>query len=223
MTGSGREVLFHFDVVSPYSWLALMQAERFAETHGVRWKLEPVVYAALLGATGLVGPVEVPAKRRYTLLDVQRSARRAGLALAGPPAHPFRSIEALRTICLFAEDSRVLALAAALANAAWGQGRSLNDLEVLSAVVGQVGLDPRELGARIADARIKARLRKNTDDALTRGVFGVPTFALDGELFWGHDRMDHLADRLAGRSPIDQALLEEMLARPQAVVRRGAS
>ena len=223
MDASRREVLFHFDVVSPYSWLALMQAERFAETHRVRWVLRPVVYAALLGATGLVGPVEVPVKRRYTLLDVQRSARRAGLELAGPPAHPFRSIEALRTICLFADEPRVLALAAALANAAWGEGRSLNEIEVLVEVVGRVGLDPRQLDQRIADERIKSRLRQNTEDALALGVFGVPTFVLEGELFWGHDRLDQLADRLSGRSSIDAELLERMLGRPQAVVRRPAS
>jgi len=219
----GRAVLLHFDVVSPYSWMALMQAERFAETHRVRWIVRPVVYGALLGATGLVGPVEVPAKRRYTFLDVQRSARRIGLRLAGPPAHPFRSIEALRTICLFADDSRVLVLATNLADAAWGEGRSLNDLGVLIDVVGRTGLDASDLGARITDERIKSHLRRNTDDAVALGVFGVPTFALDGELFWGHDRMDHLADRLAGRSSIDEELLERMLGRPQVVRRRGTS
>jgi 2-hydroxychromene-2-carboxylate isomerase len=215
-----REVLFFFDVVSPYSWLALMRAEGFAREHGVRWVLHPVVYAALLGSTGLVGPVEVEAKRRYTMLDVQRAALRAGVKLTGPPAHPFRSIEALRTICLFADRPGALGLAAALADAAWGKGRSLADPAVLADVVEGCGLVAQDLAARIADERIKTALRRSTDDALARGVFGVPTFALDGELFWGHDRLDHLADRLAGRFPIDRALLDHMLARPQAVIRR---
>ena len=218
-----REVLFHFDVVSPYSWLALMQAERFAETHGARWVLRPVVYAALLEATGLVGPAEVPSKRRYTFLDVQRAAERAGLGLTGPPAHPFRSIEALRTICLFADEPGAVRLAAGVANAAWGEGRSLNDPEVLADAVRHAGFDARDLGVRIAHEPVKAKLRQNTDDALALGVFGVPTFVLEGEPFWGHDRMEHLADRLAGRSSIDADLLERMLGRPQAVRRRGAA
>lgn len=215
-----REVLFHFDVVSPYSWLALMRAEGFAREHDVRFTLKPVVYAALLQSTGLVGPVEVPSKRRYTMLDVQRAALRAGVELTGPPAHPFRSIEALRTICLFLDRPGALRLSAALADAAWGAGRSLADPAVLVDVVESCGFDGRDLVARIADDRVKAALRANTDEALARGVFGVPTFALDGELFWGHDRLDHLADRLSGRFPIDRPLLERMLARPQAVVRR---
>ncbi len=215
-----RDVLFHFDVVSPYSWIALMVAERFAVDHGVRWIARPVVYAGLLEATGLIGPVEVPAKRRYTLLDVQRAAARAGLRLVGPPAHPFRSIEALRTICLFAGEPDVLRLSARLADAAWGEGRSLTDPTVLADVVESVGFDARDLAERIRDERVKARLREHTDQALALGVFGVPTFVLDGELFWGHDRLDHLADRLDDRTKVDTALLERMLERPQAVRRR---
>jgi len=215
-----REVRLHFDVVSPYSWIALMQAERFAAEHHVRWIVRPVVYAALLEATGLVGPVEVPAKRRYTFLDVQRAAQRAGLRLLGPPAHPFRSIEALRTICLFAEDPGSVTLAARIADAAWGEGRSLNDPAVLTEVVASAGYDAEALAERIADERIKTRLRENTNEALRLGVFGVPTFVLDGEPFWGHDRMEHLADRLAGQVTIDTELLERMLDRPQAVRRR---
>jgi 2-hydroxychromene-2-carboxylate isomerase len=215
-----RDVLLHFDVVSPYSWIALMRAERFAADHGVRWIVRPVVYAALLEAHGLVGPVEVPAKRRYTFVDVQRSAARAGLRLAGPPAHPFRSIEALRTICLFADEPGVLDLAAGLADAAWGDGRSLTDSAVLADIVAHAGLDARNLAERISDERVKSRLRSNTDEALRLGVFGVPTFVLDGELFWGHDRLEHLAERLDGRSVVDTGLLERMLGRPQAVERR---
>jgi 2-hydroxychromene-2-carboxylate isomerase len=215
-----RDVLFFFDPVSPYSWIALMRAERFAADHGVRWIPRPIVYAALLDAHRLVGPVEVPAKRRYTFIDVQRSAARAGLRLVGPPAHPFRSIEALRTICLFAGDPAELALAARIADAAWGEGRALTDLAVLTDIVSRAGLDARGLAERIADERVKTQLRRNTDEALGLGVFGVPSFVLDGELFWGHDRLEHLADRLAGALPLDPGLLERMLGRPQAVQRR---
>ena len=109
-----RTAHFYLDFVSPYSWLALMQAERFAAEHGVHWEVRPVVYAALLQANGLVGPVEVPAKRRYTLRDVVRCAHELGLRLNGPPEHPFRSLEALRTAYLFRQEPRSLQLAVRL-------------------------------------------------------------------------------------------------------------
>ena len=89
-------VTFHLDFVSPYSWLALMQAEEFAARQGIRWRPSPVVYAVLLQAHGLLGPAEVTAKRRYTFRDILRCAHRLDLRLAGPPEHPFRSLENLR-------------------------------------------------------------------------------------------------------------------------------
>jgi predicted DsbA family dithiol-disulfide isomerase len=91
-------------------------------------------------------------------------------------------------------------------------------------VVAAVGLDPADLGERIAAPAIKDALRALTADAVARGVFGVPTFALGEELFWGHDRLDHVADRLSGRLPDPAPLARTLLARPFGVDRRqGAS
>ena len=191
-------VTFYLDFVSPYSWLALMQAERFAEVHRIEWQIRPVVYAVLLADHGLVGPVEVEAKRRYTFHDVARCADRLDLQFNGPPEHPFRSLEALRTLQLFTDSPETLRLAVRLANICWGEGRSLTDPAVIAGVVEQVGLDPRALSERIAAEGNKQALRATTETARSRGVFGVPTFVLGRELFWGHDRLDHLARRLAG-------------------------
>src|SRR5262245_17075723 len=137
---------FYLDFVSPYTWMALMQAEPFAAEHRLTWEPRPVVYAALLEAHGLVGPVETEAKRRYTFQDVARCAHRRGLHLAGPPEHPFRSLEALRTLELFRREPQALTLAVRLSDACWGAGRRLTDLDVLRDVVSEVGLDARELG-----------------------------------------------------------------------------
>ena len=220
MTGS-RTVEFHLDFVSPYTWLALQEAAGFSRQHGVTWSLRPVVYAALLGAHGLVGPVEIEAKRRYTFHDLARCAAQRNLALAGPPAHPFRSLEALRTLMLFREAAAALDLAVALSDAAWGRGRDLTDTAVLQEVVAGVGLEADSLAERIAAPEVKAALRSSTEAAVQRGVFGVPTFEHEGELFWGHDRMAHLAARLDGRLGLTAGQAEKMLMRPRGIDRRG--
>lgn len=211
---------FYLDFISPYTWLALMQAERFAEDHGVGWEPRPVVYAALLDAHGLVGPAETPAKRRYTFQDVARSSHRLGLRLCGPPEHPFRSLDALRTLYLFRREPQALRLAVRLSDACWGDGRSLTDLAVLRDVVAHVGLDPADLAQRISAVEVKQGLRELTDEALRQGVFGVPTFAYGEELFWGHDRLEHLAARLAGTIPPVSDLARDLLDRPHGVDRR---
>ena len=215
-----RRVKLWFDFVSPYSYLALAQAEEFATRYHVCWQLRPVVYGALLDATGLVGPVESEAKRRYTYGDVHRCAELLTVPLVGPAQHPFRSLEALRTVCVFLDAPESLTLARRLAAACWAEGKMLTDTDVLRRAVQSVGLDNSELETRIAEPTVKARLRAFTEDALQRGVFGVPTFEWSGELFWGHDRLPHLAARLDGRIGSAVEAAAEMARRPSGVDRK---
>ena len=214
-----RTVRLYFDFISPYAYLGLSAAESFAAEHDVAWELWPVVYAKLLDATGLVGPGEVDVKRRYTWRDVLRCARRAGVPLVGPPAHPFRSLDAVRVAWLFREDARALQLARALSTAAWGEGRDLTDPEVRADVVASVGLDAEGLAERIAAPEVKDGVRRSTEAALAAGVFGVPTFEVDGQLFWGHDRLPHLADWLSQGPGDFERQAEVMDARPRAADR----
>lgn len=217
-----RTVTLHFDFVSPYSWLALEDLPAFVTRHSVVLELRPVVYAALLDATGLVGPVETPAKRTYTFADVRRCAELRGLMLQGPPAHPFRSLAALRLACAHADHERSLALCVRLARAAWAEGGDLENPALLRRIARDVGMPPLDLDALLQDGAVKARLRRNTDEALARGVFGVPTLDLQGELFWGHDRLDHLAARLENRLSDPRPGLEQLLDRPRGATRKGA-
>ncbi|HYO47762.1 MAG TPA: 2-hydroxychromene-2-carboxylate isomerase [Gemmatimonadota bacterium] len=212
----------YFDFVSPYSYLALTRLVAFGARHGVAWKPAPVFYAALLDANGLVGPAETRVKRRYTLTDVLRSAELLGVPLVGPPAHPFRSLEALRVATLFGDDPRALELAVALSTACWAEGRDLTDWGVLAEVVRRAGLDAADIEARATEPAVKRALQDRTTAAIEAGVFGVPTFELDGELFWGHDRLDHLAARLEGRLPELGARAAILEARPRAADRATA-
>ena len=187
------KVTLYFDFVSPYVWLALKQAKSFAAQHDVTWELRPVVYAAMLRAHGLVGPVETEAKRRYTFQDIKRIAGALDLSFKMPPLHPYRSMEALRTQFLFRHESAALELALQLSDACWGKGHDLTNSDVLQEIVARVGLDGTDLMSRIAAPEIKQGLRASTNQAIAADVFGVPTFASKNELFWGHDRMDQLA------------------------------
>lgn len=222
MSDAGRCVRLYFDFVSPYSYLALTQVEAFGAKHRIEWEVRPVVYGALLDATGLVGPAEVDIKRRYTFRDIRRVARLLGVPLVGPPAHPFRSLEALRAVCLFHDDPAAVPLAVALAHACWGEGKDLTDLDVVVAAVEAAGLEGDGLGERLRDPAVKDGLRRFTAEALDAGVFGVPSFEYEDEIFWGHDRLDHLAALLEGRLYRVESQVDEMLARPRGIDRKGS-
>jgi 2-hydroxychromene-2-carboxylate isomerase len=215
-----KKVAICFDFISPYSHLALIQLRDFATKHAVEWELRPVVYAKLLENFGLTGPAEVDARRNYAFADVLRSAHLLDTPLLGPPAHPFRSLEALRTACLFRGDERGQDLVVALSRACWAEGKDLTQLDGIAQVVESVGLSSDDLASRIASDDNKAELRRLTDEAIAAGVFGVPSFIVDDEIFWGQDRMDALAARLSGRLPSVKAMLRRMLDKPRGVERR---
>ncbi|HJU85964.1 MAG TPA: 2-hydroxychromene-2-carboxylate isomerase [Gemmatimonadota bacterium] len=217
-----RTIRVYFDFVSPYSYLALTRLDAFGARHDVAWEPAPVFYAALLDANALVGPAESRVKRRYTLTDVLRAAELLGVPLVGPPAHPFRSLDALRVATLFAGEPGALAHSVALSTACWAEGRDLTDWSVLAEITARAGFDAGDLETRASTSEVKRALRQRTAAAIETGVFGVPTFELDGELFWGHDRLDHLAARLGGRLPdlSDRAAI--LAARPRAIDRPGA-
>jgi len=215
-------VRVYLDFVSPYTYLALAQADRFASQYEVAWQVRPVVYGVLLDRAGLVGPVETEAKRRYTFRDVARAAKLLKIPLVGPPAHPFRSLEALRLLLAYSDDDLAMPLAQGLAAAAWGHGEDLTQTAVLARVAAAAGATRRPVAELIADTRIKLALRDNTEQAIAHGVFGVPTFEYEGELFWGHDRLPHLAARLRGELEPAGDEAGAMLARPRGADRPGA-
>ena len=217
-----HSVSVYFDVISPYAWLGVTALPAFPADLGVRWDLRPVVYAKLLDAHGLSGPAEVAVRRRYLVHDVHRLATLRGLTYQGPPAHPFRSLEALRTICLFREAPQALDLAVGLLRACWEQGRDLTDLAVVGEVVATVGLDAGDLAARVSAPEVKRALIDSTQAALDAGVFGVPTCVWQGELFWGQDRLSHLEARLRGSLPgLPAGDAARLLARPRGADRPG--
>jgi len=178
-----------FDVISPFSYLAFQRLKELPG--GVELEVVPVLLAALLDHFGQRGPAEIPSKRRFTYRFVLWRARRLGLPLRMPPAHPFNPLAALRLIVAAGSDSRA---AGTVLRAVFGEGRDVTDPAVIADLAAQLAVaDPQ---AALADPAIKQRLRDNTQWACSRGVFGVPTLVIGEELFWGHDAVDMALDYL---------------------------
>ena len=215
-----RHVRCYADPVSPYAWLALRALDRI-DAAGAHVTVVPVLFAGLLNAHGNLGPAEIEAKRRYLFRDVMREAARRGLPFAGPPGHPFNPLTALRMCTAVDDAAGRRALLAAFACAAWEQGDNLMDEGTLVRLAEDAGFDGTALLAAAGTAAIKAALAEATARAAADGVFGVPTFRIDGDdaLFWGADRIDTLLWRLQGND-VDDDVLEAFLARAPLAQRR---
>jgi 2-hydroxychromene-2-carboxylate isomerase len=214
-----NQVDFYFDFVSPYPWLASHQLGELRECTAVKFCFVPVLFAALLDHHSNMGPAEIPAKRRYTFQDAERWAVHLGLKFKSPPAHPFNPLKPLRVTSAIDRDDLRELLAVRLLDAAWSEGRDITSDIVISEVADSVDLNGRELLEKARTLEIKERLRLQTERAIQAGVFGVPSFVVNGELFWGNDRLHLLKEYLQGRLPTDKAKVEEILSRPRAADR----
>ena len=208
------------DPISPYAWLAL-RALASIDAAGARVEVVPVLFAGLLNAHGNLGPAEIEAKRRYLFRDVMREAARRGLPFAGPPGHPFNPLTALRMCTAVDDAAGRRALLVAFTCATWERGENLMDDGTLVRLAAQAGFDGAALLAAAQTAAVKAALTDATAQAAVDGVFGVPTFCVDGddELFWGADRIDALLWRLQGNE-IDEQEMENFLARAPLALRK---
>jgi 2-hydroxychromene-2-carboxylate isomerase len=175
---SARTADWYFDFISPYSYL---QSERL-EALPFAVRPRPVLFAGLLQHWGHKGPAELPTKRAFTYRQVAWLARREGIALRFPPAHPFNPIKVLRlAIALGCE----LPAIHAIFRYVWAEGGEVESEAGFAALCARMGVDDGP--ARIGAPAVKDALRANGEAALAAGVFGVPTLALDGRLFWGYD------------------------------------
>lgn len=198
-----RPIHLYFDYLSPYAYIAACELPKLAAKYDRTIEPRPVLLAGLLSANGQKGPAEIPNKRLYVFKDVVRTARHLGLPLAPPPSHPFNPLLALRASSMpMARDARER-LIAGLWRACWGgERRDISDRAVVSAIARDAGLVAEDVLAFADSDAGKSAVRAQTDQALARGAFGVPSIDVDGELFWGYDAFGHLERRLAGQDTL---------------------
>src|SRR5688572_437763 len=190
---------FWFDFSCPYAYVASTRVEALAERVGARLAVRPMLLGGVFQARGTpqnLSSTLAPAKARHNLADMQRQARAAGVPLVMPVGHPLRTVDALR--CVLAAGEPFMPLAHRFYRAYWAEGRDLSRREVVAEIVGEAGLNVEEVMTRAGSDEIKAELRRRTDEAVARGVFGVPTMFVDGELYWGADRLDMVEEALGG-------------------------
>jgi 2-hydroxychromene-2-carboxylate isomerase len=205
----------YFDFISPYAYLAWTQVRALGERTGRKVEPRPVLFAAMLNTIGTFGPAERPARRAYTIKDVIRAAHRAGVPLAPPPAHPFNPLPALR-VAASADASVRFQVIDALYAATWAGGGGIDGEARVQEVPAAAGLP----AIAITDDA-KRQVRENTDEALARGAFGVPTLFVDGEMFFGFTSFPEIEAFVRGEDPVaaKAELIERWATLPAAATR----
>lgn len=179
---AGSVIRWYFDLVSPFSWLALPEVEALAAGRAVA--PVPVLFAGLLRHWGQLGPAEIPPKRLLTYRTVVFEAARRGIALRFPPRHPFSPLGGLRLLSALGPD---FGQVRAAFETVWAEGTDIGEPAGFARLAARLGLEERAAASLAEGAR--ERLRDATAAAAAAGVFGVPTLWIGGTGFWGADAM----------------------------------
>ena len=202
---------WYFDFISPFAYLALPRVERLPKTLLLRYR--PVLFAGLLDHWGQKGPAEIVPKRVWTYRWCTWLAARQGVPFRFPAAHPFNPLPYLRlAIAAGVTPATVRTIFEAL----WTTGADPADPAVFTELATTLGVELTALGT----PAVKDALRAGTAEAAARGVFGVPTLAIDGELFWGVDGMDFAEAYLADPGVLGSAEMTRVSALPVGVSRK---
>ncbi len=185
---------FYFDFSSPYGYLAAQRIDEIGERHGreVAWK--PFLLGAVFKTTRSEPLLGIPMKGDYARVDLPRAARLMGVPFTLPSPFPFMSVAACRAFYWLSgrDPATAKALAKAIIDASFGEGRDMSGAAAVLETAGSLGVDPEQLGAALQDPAVKDRLRAEVDEGIGKGDCGSPFVFVDGEPFWGHDRLDHV-------------------------------
>lgn len=185
-----KTIEFYFDVGSPASYLAWTQLPAIAERTGATLVYKPMLLGGVFMATGNSSPATVPAKGAYSRIDMQRYANRYGVTLNQNPFFPINTLQLMRAVTAYHGSPEFDRLLTAIFNAMWISELNMGEPEVVGKVLLEAGFDPAEVMAKASDPAVKAQLKSATEEAIGRGVFGAPTCFVDGEMFFGQDRLD---------------------------------
>ena len=196
-----KHITFYLDFISPYAYLAFERLPEALEGVSYSVSYQPVLFAGMLKHHGQLGPAEIAPKRDWTYRQVLWLAHSLGIALQMPASHPFNPLPLLRLALACSPDAAPghpnRHVCESVFRHVWRGGAEAGDAQRLQALT-QTLAPRRDMQDEVHAASVKLQLKKNTEDATAKGVFGVPSFAVDDKLFWGLDALPMLRDYLRG-------------------------
>jgi 2-hydroxychromene-2-carboxylate isomerase len=199
MTDTKPPIEFYFDFSSPYGYLAATRINALAAHHQRRVNWRPVLLGPMFKVAGTAPLLTVPLKGPYSSRDIPRTARFLGIPYKQPEPFPIGTQNAARAFYWLNDRDPVKACQFAMACYAtyFAQGIDISAAEKVADIAASLGEDRAQVLAAIANPVVKERLKNEVDAALAKGVFGSPYIIVDGEPFWGNDRLDQVDAWLA--------------------------
>ncbi len=186
-----KKIDWYYDFISPYAYFTCNSLEQFPEE--VQINPKPILLAGILKHYETKGAGEIPPMRKFTYRQIQWLADRHEILLQFPPMHPFNPLKLLRLSIALGGGIEVVTR---LFHFVWGEGKSSDSEQDWHILLSDLGMSPSTADTMLNEQYVKDQLMQNTQEAVTKGLFGVPAFVVDQEVFWGFDSMAFVNDYL---------------------------
>jgi len=205
-----KKIIFYFDFLSPFSYFAWLNHRKALSEHNLTYEYKPVLMGKLFTHHGFPGPGEIKSKRAYELKKCFRYAFKNDITFSPPPQFPFNPLAIIRMATNHAAADQQVEIIGHIFDLVWGHGSVLEDPDIISALLIKRGIS-EELMERSFEREAKLELKANIKEALSQDIFGVPSFSIGNEYFWGNDSFEDLSNFLNGHDNWDKELYNKLL------------
>ena len=181
---------FYFDFVSPYSFLAHKEIVKIEKKNSIKIRYKPILLGGLHNLHGIKAPAFVPAKAKHMIRDCKLIAEKNKIKFKFNSYFPIKSLNLMRGVFVAEEDNFKAYYIDNIFNAIWQDGLNMNDESIIIKILKNLDINPKTFLLRTSSSSIKDLLRKKTNEAYEKGIFGAPTFVSNNKIFWGQDRIE---------------------------------
>ena len=186
-----KPIEFYFDFSSPYSYIGYKEIKKLEKKESIKIKYMPIFLGGLHNAAGITPAAFIDIKSKYMIEDTKLICKKKNIKFIFNKYFPIKTVNFMRGIVSNEEDSFKKIYIDKIFNAIWRDGLNMNDQTVVEKVLKNMDLNPEIFLSKVSDDKIKNKLRKLTEEALKKGVFGAPTFLVNKKIFWGQDRLNY--------------------------------
>ena len=185
---------FYFDFSSPYAYIGYKEIKRIEKKNSLKIKYMPVFLGGLHNSAGITPAAFNDFKSKYMIDDTKLICEKKNISFNFNSYFPIKTVNFMRGAIVARDEDFEKIYIEKIFNAIWKDGLNMNDQIVINKVLKNIDLNPKTFLTKVADQKIKDKLRKLTDDALEKGIFGAPTFFVNKKMFWGQDRISYAID-----------------------------
>ena len=184
-----KPIDFYFDFVSPYTFISLQQIKSLKFKKDFKFRLKPVLLGGLHNLHKITAPAFIPAKAKFMIRDCKMVCEKYKISFKFNSYFPIKTVNLMRGVLIAEEDGIENNYIDKIFEAMWVGGINLNDQEVIDKILKNLEINPKTFSLRLSNQNVKDELKKRTQEAYEKGVFGAPTFVVNNKIFWGQDRL----------------------------------